>query len=218
MLKKIAIYSFFIFFLCSNKLSFAHGDGEVSISYFDISQSIGGPDDDASDLQKKISQYEKKIAQLRSQEKTLQNQIDLLDDQISLIQLKIQAAEKSIAEKETQLTVLQDDIVDLSGKIVKLGNAVSYQTLLYNQRVRARYIDQSISPLEFIFSDGLSGIVQKAEYLRAVEEQDLRIIQRMKDTKKNYEDQKTLLEEKKAQVEKVKASIENEKARLIHEN
>ena len=182
------------------------------------SASVDVPDDcdsdDVDDLEDCINKLEKKISELQGKERTLENEINSLNDQIGLIQLKIQTAVKNIADKEAELVTLTDDIFTLSGKIELLGEKVSYQTVLLNERIKSRYKTQQVSPLQLIFGGDLSEIVQKIQFLKTIEEQDNELIIALKETKKNYEIQKKTLEDKKAQVELLKASIVREKANL----
>lgn len=181
-----------------------------------LAQSKLAPDicdsNDIDDLQKCIDQLEKKIKDKQRQEATLQNQIDSINDQIRLIQLKIQEAQRSINLKEAELVSLGEDIGSLAGKIDKLSEDVSYQTLLLNERVQERYMSGGYSPLDFIFGGNLNEIVQRLQYIKELEDQDTILINRLNDTKHNYQDQKLTLEQKKAKVEELKKSIEISKA------
>ncbi len=207
MKKCLLFFLTLLLFTCASfKLAQAHD--VPALTYGVPGSRIGQSGDDLEEL---IKKYEKKIKDLQGKEKTLQNDIDSLDDQISLIQLRIQEANRNIKNKEEELAKLEDDIGVLSGKIVKLGDAVKYQSLLFNERIRSRYKSEHVSLLEYMFMNNLNDIVQRVRFIKAVEEQDFKLISQLRESKKNYESQKLNLEEKKAKVEEVKKRILIEK-------
>ncbi len=211
--RKVSIFlTFTVLILMVGNPSFAQWESGIP----PIGQ--GSNDDNLDDLKSKIKEYEKKIKDLLGKEKTLQNQIDSLDDQIELIQLKIKQANKTITQKEKELIMLEGDIGNLSVKIDKLSDAVNFQSLLFNERVKERYKSENVTPLELLFSSNISELVQKIRFIKAIEDGDKRLIGRLRDTKKNYEDQKTTLEGKKAKVEEIKKNIEIERANAVSFN
>lgn len=184
----------------------------LTMSALAYGHSIGG--DDASDILDKIAKYEKKLADLTKKEKSLQNEIEGVNDQIELIQLKIQEVQGVISQKEKELLELSEKITDVSGKITKLSDNISYQTLLLDERIRLRYMSQTLTPVDFVFSNNINGLIQKVQFLKFIEDQDNKLIRQLGDVRVNYQNQKTILEDAKKKVEEVKKSIEVKKNEL----
>ncbi len=197
----------------------SHLEDEHDHSFYSQLQTIGGvakEDEEVyEDKKEEIEKLEKKLANALSKEKSLQNEIDSLDDQISLIQLKIRQSESDIKKKEGELKDISGDITEVSGKIGNLKDKVSYQYLLFGQRMRSRYKTGSVTPFDYIFSDNINNMVQKIKFIESVETEDNKVIERLKETKQNYEWQKTTLEDKKTKAENLKAKIEADKIKLL---
>lgn len=188
----------------------------LTMSVLVYGYGIGGPDLSCvnADGQNKIDCIEKKLAKLSGQERTLQNEIERLNDQTELIQLKIQEVQGVISQKEKELLSLSEKITDVSGKISKLSDNISYQTLLLDERIRARYMSQTLTPLDFVFSENINGLIQKVQFLKFIEDQDSKLIKQLGEVRANYQNQKIILEDAKKKVEEVKKSIEIKKNEL----
>lgn len=216
-LSKILFFQL-LFISVATNLSFAH-EGNSALYELAIGQSATQADEEKEekidDLKDKIEELEKKIKKIQGQERSLQNEIDSLNDQISLIQLRIKQAETDIKQKGKELVDLESSIGEVSGKIDVLKDKVSYQYLIFTQRLRSRYKTGEITPFDYIFSNNINTLIQKVKYIESIEEEDNKIVERLKDTKQNYEWQKTTLEDKKTKVENLKAKIENDKIKLV---
>ncbi len=173
-----------------------------------------GDKEEIEDKQEEIEKYEKKIRDLQSKEKTLVNEIQYLDDQMTLAQLKIQQSSAKIEKTRKEIESLSDDIDELKTRIDKLVVSITYQEDVLMSRVRERYKSRNDSMVMLFGSETLGKMIQKIEYLQAMERYDKKLLQEMKDTKDAYSNQKRLFEDKKSEVEDLKKSLEIEKANL----
>jgi len=171
--------------------------------------------EEIEDIQEKIEEYEKKISDLRGKANTLQNEIDYMDSQIALTQFKIQNSIANITKTEDRIEELSDGIESLGIRIDKLVKSIEYQEMILGSRMRERYKDRGNSMLMLLFgSDTLNSLVKKTEYLRALEENDNKLIDQMAETRKNFEQQKDIFQNKKAEQEELKNKLQVEKANL----
>lgn len=178
--------------------------------------------EDIEDLQEKIEEYEEKIGELQGKANTLSNEIETMNSQINLTELRIQSYNSNIRKTEEKISKLTTDIDDLGDRIEKLVKSIGYQEDVLDARMRERYKSNENSPLIFLFgADTLSQLIHKAEYLRAMELYDNKLIEDMDKTKNSYNTQKQLFEDKreeesqlKAQLVVEKTSLDNEKAKL----
>ena len=171
--------------------------------------------EEIEDIQEKIEEYEKKISDLRGKANTLQNEIDYMDSQIALTQFKIQNSIANITKTEDRIEELSDGIESLGIRIDKLVKSIEYQEMILGSRMRERYKDRGNSMLMLLFgSDTLNSLVKKTEYLRALEENDNKLIDQMAETRKNFEQQKDIFQNKKAEQEELKNKLQIEKANL----
>lgn len=173
------------------------------------SQTPAGADCDAVCLQKLVDDYSSKVDQLKEEKNTLANQLAIFDSRISLMTIRIEQNQRSINDKEKELAGLKEEIDSLTGRIVRLGDSLVFQTKVLGLRVRSAYKNSIISPVEVIFGGGdLTEKITRYKYLRVLENEDQRLLTQMKITRANYADQKVFLEEKKGQVESLKKQIE----------
>jgi len=144
--------------------------------------------EEIEDIQEKIEEYEKKISDLRGKANTLQNEIDYMDSQIGLTQLKIQSSIANIVKTEDRIKELSEGIENLGIRIDKLVKSIEYQEMILGSRMRERYKDRGNSMLMLLFgSNTLNSLVKKTEYLRALEENDNKLIDQMAETRKNFD-------------------------------
>jgi peptidoglycan hydrolase CwlO-like protein len=171
--------------------------------------------EEIEDIQEKIEEYEKKISELQGQADTLQNEIAYMDSQIGITQLKIQNSIANIRKTEDRIEELSEGIENLGIRIDKLEKSIDYQQSILDSRMRERYKDRGNNVLMMFFgSETLSSLVKKTEYLKALEENDNKLIDQMGETKGNFETQKGIFEDKKDEQETLKAQLEAEKANL----
>jgi len=141
-------------------------------------------EEEIQDIQEKIEKYEKKISDLRGKANTLQNEIDYMDSQIGLTQLKIQSSIANIVKTEDRIKELSEGIENIGIRIDKLVKSIEYQEMILGSRMRERYKDRGNSMLMLLFgSNTLNSLVKKTEYLRALEENDNKLIDEMAETK-----------------------------------
>ena len=171
--------------------------------------------DELDDIQEKIEKYEKKISELQGKANTLQNEIDSMNSQIALTELRIQNSISNIAKTEDKIAKLSGDIKELGLRIDKLVKSIDYQEMVLGLRMRERYKDRGETVFLLLFgSDTLNTLVQKSEYLKVLEENDNKLIDKMGDTKKDFENQKNIFEDKKNEEEDLKRKLQVEKANL----
>jgi peptidoglycan hydrolase CwlO-like protein len=167
------------------------------------------------ELEDTIRKLEQRVAGLREQEQTLAREIDYADSQIQLTELRIQNTIYNLNIKEREIQKLAGDIDDLGMRIGKLSDSIDYQEMLLGQRIRARYKTFESSPVVILFgSSTIQRLVQRTEYLKVMEIQDRKLMERMSQTKTAYGQQKDLFEDKKEKEEELKRQIEIEKANL----
>lgn len=176
----------------------------------------GEEDEDAEELADEIKELEEKIEELQGAEKTLQNEIAYFNSQINLIQLKIQNAVAEITKRTNILENLKDDISELEFRIEKMSESIDYQEDVLDERMRARYKTQSLSPaLLLLHSTSFSDVIRRVKYLKTLQYNDQKLLDEMKKAKDAYNQQKDLFEEKKAQTEEIKQNVEAERANLV---
>jgi len=157
-------------------------------------------------LKTEIEQYEAELKRLSGQAATLQNQIAQFDTQIKLTQLKISETEEKISL--------------LGGRIDRLSQSAEVLSNAFNTRVVETYkIVKLGQPLYILISSqNLTQAVTSYHYLRRIQSEDMVLLRKLQDTKKEYQEEKTDQEKLQNELEKQKAilaSQKNAKASLL---
>lgn len=173
-------------------------------------------EEDLEELTDEIEELEEKVAELQGQEKTLQNEIAYYDGQINLTQLRIQNAIAEINKRTEILGNLKEDIGELEYRIEEMSESIDYQEEILDERMRARYKSQSLSPVLYMLnSDSFSNAIRRVKYLKTLQYNDQKLLDEMRRAKDAYNQQKGILETKKDETEELKQKVENEKASLV---
>lgn len=173
-----------------------------SDEFSDLSQNLKANLTQQAELQKKLDDASK-------QERDLAGQIAYMDNQIKLTELKI-------AETETNIQRLGVDIDNLTGRLGKLQTQLENLTAISDQRIRLIHEQTFVNPTAEILlnSNGIDDFILRNQYLTQIRQNDIRVLQQLRATKTNYNDQKDLLATKKGQQEDLKAKSLAQKASL----
>lgn len=160
------------------------------------------------DLNNKIKELEKKVADIKSEEKTLSSQISVMDSQIKLTEYRIQAT-------EDQLATLEQDIDSADKKIDNLEGSLDNITKTLMDRISATYQLGTVQPLEMLLSSrSFTDFVNRANYVKIVQEHDKKLMYNTVQAKNDYVNQKEIFEEKKTKIVALKTQLENYTAEL----
>lgn len=187
----------------------------IAIVYAETEDNNDAVMEEYEEVKEKIKEYEEKLNELESEEQSLKSEISYADGQIVLTELRIEDTINEISKKTKKIEKLVEDIADLSTRIVRLEETVDFQKSVLNERLRARYKINKVSPIVMFFgSNNLQESVQKAEYLKVLELQDQKLLAEMVATRDDYSFQKDLYSKKKVEEEELKSQVEDEKSNL----
>ena len=155
-----------------------------------------------TDIKKRIAELEGKIAGLQEQEKSLASQISVMNNQIKLTEYRVDATKSEINE-------LGDDISVATSKVSNLEKSLDDVTKVLLNRIVSTYEVGSVEPIHLLFSaNDISDFFTRANYLRAVQAHDKKLIFETQQAKNDYQNQKAIFEDKKARVEALKVQLE----------
>jgi peptidoglycan hydrolase CwlO-like protein len=147
----------------------------------------------------KINDYTDQINKLQGQANTLKNQISQFDAQIRLTTLKI-------SQTESQISLL-------GGRIDQVGDSVANLTNAFNNRAIETYkLSRFENGFSFILtSDDLFSAFSKTQYLKKVQDEDKRLLDKLIGAKITYEDQKKDQEDLQKTLQKQKSDLNSQK-------
>lgn len=160
------------------------------------------------ELTGKIKELESKISDLQGQTKTLSSQIKIVDSQIALNELRMNDTEEKIDE-------LQDDIDITKNKIDGLETDIEKTSRAMMSRISAVYEVGRIEPWQlFLTSDNIPNFMDRAKYLKVVQENDKKVIFAAEQSKVNYANYQGLLKDQQAEEEALKEKLEGYSSQL----
>ena len=155
--------------------------------------------------------YSKQVATCRNQENTLSGEINYMDNQVKLTSLRI-------AVTQTKIRTLLDEINQLETEVQRLETILNTRLALLLHRIPAAY-KRAVAPQfgMLLFSRNLSDLVDRAQYLSAVQKEDAALVFQVKSTQNSYNDSKKLREDKKIQAEQVQQQLEEQNQQLAQQ-
>ena len=161
---------------------------------------------------RKQDELRKKIANAQDKQNTLANEISFLENQIELTRLEIK-------EAQDRLTQLKGDIGVTSNKLSDVSNELDYSTKVANNRIRQLYRQSYVQEAEIVItSNNFNDYLIRQVYAEAIREQDISLLESLKDTKLDFTNQKKNLEDKKTKEEDLKKTLEEKKNLLASQN
>lgn len=184
------------------------GQGEntaVGASYSDLVNKL-------NENIRKQNELRQKILDAQNQANTLANQISYLENQIALTRLEIE-------ETQDRLTQLKTDIKDVSGKLSNTKEELDYSQEVANSRIRQLYRQGFVQSTDvFLTSSSFNEYIVRRVYAEAIKEQDISLLEALKETKQEFTNQKNDLEGKKAKEEGLNKKLEDKKGSLVSQN
>lgn len=154
------------------------------------------------DLQNQIHDLEGKVTELQGQEKTLSSQIDVLDNQTQLTQLRIQSTKSQINELNSNIDTAENKISQLQGSVEQLTRALV-------KRIIATYETESTQTLAVLLtSKNVNDFLTRANYLRAVQEQDKKMMYNAVQAQNDYANQKDIYASKKEKLDQLNTQLQ----------
>jgi peptidoglycan hydrolase CwlO-like protein len=154
-------------------------------------------------LQNQIHDLEGKVTELQGQEKTLSSQIDVLDNQTQLTQLRIQSTKSQINELNSNIDTAENKISQLQGSVEQLSRALV-------KRIVATYETESTQTLAVLLtSKNVNDFLTRANYLRAVQEQDKKMMYNAVQAQNDYANQKDIYASKKEKLDQLNSQLQD---------
>jgi peptidoglycan DL-endopeptidase CwlO len=146
---------------------------------------------DGAPLQSKIESKKQQIAKKKSRERVLTTtisgytqRIDLLEDDINVLQARQTELETDLANKRAELARVQDELRRERIRLARLRARLAEARAALSERLVELYkADKPDVVTVILESDGFADMLERAEFMQRVSEQDARIIDRVREAK-----------------------------------
>jgi len=159
-----------------------------------------------------VSCYQKVVDSCKNTKETLSSQINFLNSQIQLTTFQIQSIKQLITNLSAEIDQLAQEVTILETKLTK-------QTELVAERVPASYKEYVISSnvTSVLFSKNIGDLVSRIQYIKKVQQQDLKLFVQYKATQNNYVERKNQREDKKLKQQQAQKDLEQKNIQLAQQ-
>lgn len=175
----------------------------------------------ADPLSDRLREQQNQLNESSNQYRSAQRRVDEIERQIEHFDIQIESLMGQIEDNKAQIKLIQNDIEIFEKDIIKAEEDIKEEQELYNERMRAMYMNGSVGYLDVILgAENLSDLFEKVEAVKKITELDKQIVKELKEKQealrqKQEELKKTqdkLVSLNKSQEEKVKKLEDDKKS------
>ncbi|WP_392486837.1 NlpC/P60 family protein [Haloimpatiens sp. FM7315] len=162
-------------------------------------------------LKQQKSQLQKdkaSLSKVQGQREGLEEKVEVLDSNIENIMAQVKKVEGKITSTEKEIEITKKDLIKAQAEVDK-GQK------LFNQRVRAMYINGADSYLSVLLeSESFSDLISRLDMVKRIVSNDKEIIAKLNNKKQEVDSKKQALDTDKQKLIALKSENQNELAKL----
>ena len=171
---------------------------------FAITSALASPSDDAD-----ISELEHQSAELNNSYNQALQEMVALDTETQRQEQEI----KAVRERSSEVTTA---IADQEGRLVELQQQLMDRQVVLEKRLTSSYKSSDMGYIEVVMGAGdFSDFLNRVDMVNKIAEEDQRLIDSYKETKKSIEDELASLAEKQAELTSLEASLSSAEQELL---
>jgi peptidoglycan DL-endopeptidase CwlO len=171
---------------------------------------------DGAPLQSKIESKKRKIAKKKSRERVLTTtisgyteRINVLEDDITVLQARQVRLETDLANKRAELARVQEELRRERIRLARLRERLAEARAALSDRLVELYkADEPDVVTVILESEGFADLLERAEFMQRVSQQDARIIERVRVAKNEAVAAEKRLDALEAKLRKIAAEVE----------
>jgi murein DD-endopeptidase MepM/ murein hydrolase activator NlpD len=171
---------------------------------------------DGAPLQSKIDSKKRQIERKRSKERVLTTtisgytrRINVLEDDIDVLYARQVRLETDLANKRAELARVQDELRRERIRLARLRERLAEARAALSDRLVELYkADEPDVVTVILESDGFADLLERAEFMQRVSQQDARIIERVREAKNEAVEAEKRLDALEAKLRRIAAEVE----------
>lgn len=203
-MKKRIYYSLIAYvcvFMLLSQSVYATGSKDIQNKKNEVSQEM-------QKNQQELDKINKQVSNLEDEQAEIEGQIEELNDEIVDIMSNIEILEGEIEAKNLEIEQAQKD---LEAAIEQENN--QYENT--KKRIQSMYEMNGTTYLEVILSSGrLQDIINNLDYVNAIHDYDMKVLDEYQKAKAAVEEMKAILEEEELELEEEETELEEQKSDL----
>lgn len=183
--------------VCLLSFNFAFAD-EVK----DKTHQLNDKKDNISDIKDKISTIEDK-------QESIEKEMDKLDQEITSVQ-------NEISDLDSKIELMDKEIIKSKKEVEKINEQIKAQNDLYEDRVRAMYMNGPAGYIDIILSaQSFVDLLTRADMVKRVVEYDKNILLNMSNMHKEAEEKKNKLSKQQNELVDLKNELDTKRKQLV---
>ena len=162
--------------------------------------------------------YKQKANEAQNQSNTAKQQLEQVEGQINSALQEIEDLNNSIDGIEEEVNSLSKEINNLNTSIQEKEKDLKEKQKLLDERLSAAYMNSNNTYLEALFSGGIINFISNYDMIKQIAEYDTNLMNEVKNTKQELENEKTKIEnvktEKEAKSTELKKLKSNKEAKV----
>ncbi len=145
----------------------------------------------------------------------LESKVDAMQDEINKLDKQINEANSEISKVENKIAKVSEDIKKTQRELKEAENNLSNQEEDFGSRLRVMYMNGNVGYLEVLLSaENMKDFLSRREMIQSIADQDVEMIEYMKEQKQIITEKEEELSEQKATIEESKKVLDDKKAVL----
>lgn len=156
--------------------------------------------------------YKKQAEEAQNKAEDTQEKLDEVEGELNVALQEVADLNESISEVESEISTLTTEIETLNVSIKEKEADLEEKQALLDERLSAAYMNGNNTYLEAIFSGGFLNFVSNYDMIKQIAEYDNTLINAVKETKQNLENEKIKVENVKIEKEAKNKELKTLKA------
>lgn len=158
------------------------------------------------------SDYKQKTEETKIQADNAQQQLEQVEGEINSALQEVEDLNNSINTIEEEVSSLSKELNDLNASIEEKEKDLDEKQKLLDERLSAAYMSSNNTYLEALFSGGLINFISNYDMIKQIAEYDTNLMNEVKNTKQELENERTKTENIKTEKEAKSAELKKLKS------
>lgn len=176
---------------------------------FAFADEIKDKTNQLNDKKDSISNIKDKISTIENKQESVEEEMDRLDEEITSVQ-------NEISNLDSKIKLMDNEIAKSKKEVEDINNQIEAQNDLYEDRVRAMYINGPAGYIDIILSaKSFVDLLTRADMVKRVVEYDKNILLNMSNMHKEAEEKKNKLSKQQNELVGLKNELDTKRKQLV---
>lgn len=167
------------------------------------------------EAQRKLDSLNKEMERTESDLLKVQREEQFVSSELAKLEKDLEIALAELAQVEAELALAEERLEQTNEELEAAQEELENRNRLLHNRIRSIYEQGTVTYLEVLFNaHSVSDLLHRFNYLKMIVEQDVKILQDVREYRALVEDKKAQAEQEKADIVALRLEVENKKRDL----